>query len=79
MGRKFKDRKGQPWDVEVSPQSRREWVFRRVEGSERDDRVAPAPSHVDDPFEVSDAEIQRLFEQSRPRYRARREPPPGLR
>lgn len=79
MGRKFKDRTGQAWEVEVSPSSKREWVFRRVEGEQRDDRVAPAPSHADDPFEVSDAEMERLFEQSRPRFKSPREPPPGLR
>lgn len=78
MGRKFEDRTGQAWDVERSPQSKREWIFRPVEGSERDERTAPAPTHQDDPFEVSDAEMQRLFEKSRPRYRPRKEPPPGL-
>lgn len=79
MGRRFKDGHGQDWDVDVSPQSRREWVFRRVEGSEREERVAPAPSHVDDPFEASDEEMKRLFDRSRPRFKPRKEPPPGLR
>lgn len=79
MGRKFSDTTGQVWDVETSPQSKREWIFRQVEGSEREDRVVPAPTHVDDPFEVSDEELQRLFERSRPRFKPRREPPPGLR
>jgi hypothetical protein len=79
VGRTFKDRSGRPWSVEVSPQSKREWVFRPAEGAEREERVAPAPAHVDDPFEVSDQELQRLLDASRSRYRPRKEPPPGLR
>lgn len=76
MGRIFKDRTGRSWDVEVSPQSKREWVFRPIEGVERDQRLAAAPSHVDDPFEVSDAELQRLLDASRPRFAGPRKPPP---
>lgn len=79
MGRTFKDTGGHDWEVTVSPQSKREWLFRRVEGEQRDDRLAPAPTHVDDPFEVSEEELQRLFERSRPRFKPRKEPPPGLR
>ncbi len=75
MSRKFSDRTGRTWLVE-RPHSRRELVFRPLEGSEHDEKVAPTPSHTDDPFELSDAELIRLLERARPRYRKPRRPPP---
>lgn len=75
MGRKFTDRAGRAWDVDRE-HGRRQLVFRPVEGPESDERIAPAPTHTDDPFELSDAEIQRLLDRSRPRYPKPKGPPP---
>lgn len=75
MGRKFVDRNGKPWDVERE-HGRRQLVFRPIEGSSADERNSPAPGHTDDPFELSDEELQRLLDRSRPRYHKPKGPPP---
>ncbi len=77
MARKFTDRSGRPWEVERE-HGRHELVFRPVHGDPADERVAPLPSHShsQDPYELSDSELQRYLDQSRPRYRAPKRPPP---
>lgn len=75
MGRKFVDRSGRTWDVQET-HGRRELVFRPTDGTDADQRVAPAPTHTRDPFELSDEEIQRLLDRSSPRYRKPKGPPP---
>ena len=75
MYRKFTDRTGRPWQVEAEG-GRRELVFRPVEVEPSDERIVSAPSHTRDPFELSDGELQRLLERSRPRYRKPKGPPP---
>lgn len=77
MARKFTDRSGQPWIAERE-HGRSEIVFRPVDGSPSDERVAPLPSqrHTQDPYELSDSELQRLLDRSRPRYRKPKGPAP---
>ncbi len=75
MSRKFKDRDGTPWIVE-RPHASRELIFRPLEGESRDERVAPLPSHTNDPYELSDEELQRILARSRPRFRGPTRPSP---
>jgi hypothetical protein len=77
MARKFTDRSGQPWVVERE-HGRHELVFRPAHGGQGDERVAPLPSHShsQDPYELSDSELQRYLDQSRPRYGKPKAPPP---
>lgn len=75
MGRKFSDRTGNAWDVERE-RGRRHLIFRPVEGEDADARTVAAPSHTADPFELSDGELQRLLDRSRPKYRKPKGPPP---
>jgi len=69
MARKFTDRSGQPWIVERE-HGRHEIVFRPAHGP-GDERVAPLPTHghTQDPYELSDAELQRLLDRAGPRYK----------
>lgn len=77
MARKFTDRSGQSWTVERE-HGRQELVFRPVHGKQSDERTAPLPSHrhTQDPYELSQAELQRMLDGSKPRYRRPRDPPP---
>lgn len=75
MSRKFTDRTGQPWMV-AREHGRSELVFRPVEGGHGDERTAPLPTHTQDPFELSDEELQSLLDRSHPRYRKPKGPPP---
>lgn len=77
MARKFTDRSGQPWLAERE-HGRHEIVFRPVHGSQGDELVAPLPTHrhSQDPYELSDSELQRLLDQARPRYEKPKGPPP---
>lgn len=77
MARKFSDRSGTAWTVERE-HGRSELVFRPVQGSQSDERVAPLPSHrhTQDPYELADSELQRLLDRARPRYRKPKGPPP---
>jgi hypothetical protein len=77
MARKFKDRSGRSW-IADREHGRHEVVFRPVEGSPSDELVAPLPrsGHTQDPYELSDSELLRLFERARPRYKKPKGPPP---
>lgn len=77
MARKFTDRTGQPWTVERE-HGRHELVFRPVHGASGDELTAPLPSHkhTQDPYELSDSELQRYLDQAQPRYLKPKSPPP---
>ena len=77
MARKFTDRSGRGWVVERE-HGRHELVFRPVHGEQGDEQVVPLPSHShsQDPYELSDAELQRLMDRARPRYRKPKGPSP---
>ena len=75
MARKFNDRTGTPWIVERE-HGRPELVFRPAHGEQTEERVVPLPSHTQDPYELSDAELQRHLDRSTPRYRKPKQPPP---
>ncbi len=76
MARKFTDRSGQAWIVERE-HGRHELVFRPARGS-GDEQVAPLPTHghTQDPYELSDAELQRLLDRAGPRYKKPKGPAP---
>ena len=76
MARKFTDRSGQAWIVERE-HGRQELVFRPVHGS-GDERVVPLPTHghTQDPYEFSDAELQRHLDRAGPRYKKPKGPAP---
>jgi hypothetical protein len=77
MARKFTDQSGHAWEAERE-HGRSEIVFRPVHGSQDEERVAPLPthSHSQDPYELSDYELQRLLERSRPRFKKPKGPSP---
>ena len=76
MARKFTDRSGQAWIVERE-HGRHELVFRPANRS-GDERVAPLPTHghTQDPYELSDAELQRYLDGAGPRYKKPKGPAP---
>ncbi|MDP2480996.1 MAG: hypothetical protein Q8W51_08330 [Candidatus Palauibacterales bacterium] len=61
--RKFRDRDGGGW--EIRDLSDRAWTFRPLRGNGgREVRVTPPP-RIDDPFELSAEELQKLLDGSR--------------
>ena len=71
--RKFIDRSGCAWSVRE--RSRWEWHFEPEGGNPGPTRVVRAPGHQDDPFELSNDELQRLLD-SAPGGTGRRAPNP---
>lgn len=72
--REFVDRAGNAWSVR--PRSRWEWHFEPRPGSAEPARVAKAPGYQDDPFELSQEELQRLLDASKPRRSSTDRPSP---
>jgi hypothetical protein len=62
--RKFTDRSGAVWQVKDETLNR--WVFDPVPGNPGDPRAVAAPTYTDDPFEMSEGELQRLLDKARP-------------
>ncbi len=62
--RRFEDAEGRPW--EVRPRSRSEWHLEPLPGNAEVRRVIRPPSYENDPFELTDQELQRLLDSSRP-------------
>jgi hypothetical protein len=77
MARKFTDGSGQAWLVERE-HGRHELVFRPVHSQQLEELTVPLPSHkhTQDPYELSDSELQRYLDQARPRYKKPKGPPP---
>lgn len=71
--RKFVDRSGNEWTVR--DRSRWEWHFEPAGGNPGPPRVVRAPGHQDDPFELSNEELQRLLDAA-PRSARPRAPNP---
>jgi hypothetical protein len=67
--RKFVDRTGRAWSVR--DRSRWEWHFEPEGGNPGPTRVARAPGHQDDPFELSNEELQRLLDSAESSQRTR--------
>lgn len=63
--RKFSDRGGRAWEVRV--RSKREWGFEPVGGNPEPRRSGSPPLYAgDDPFELSEQELQRILDDARP-------------
>jgi hypothetical protein len=77
MARKFTDRSGQAWIVERE-HGRHELIFRPVQGGAGGERVAPLPTHghTQDPYELSDSELQRYLDRAGDRYQKPKGPAP---
>ena len=58
--RKFVDRDEQPW--EVRDQYRAEWYFVPLPGNPSERTPIQPPGYEKDPFEMSDAELQKLLD-----------------
>lgn len=72
--RKFRDRDGAGW--EVRDESDRRWVLQPLRGNDGAEvRITP-PSGVDDPFELSTQELQKLLGAARARGSGSRPPSP---
>ncbi|HKK08326.1 MAG TPA: hypothetical protein VKA44_05520 [Gemmatimonadota bacterium] len=74
--RKFSDRDEDGW--EVRDESDRRWVFRPLRGNEKAETRVTPPSGVDDPFELTTEELQKLLDGGRP-ARGRGRPPSPFR
>lgn len=61
--RRFVDRDGHAWDVR--PRSRSEWDFEPVAENPGPLKSAAAPSYEQDPYELSQEELQRLLDGAR--------------
>lgn len=61
--RKFVDRHGNAWIVR--PRTRYEWHFEPQPGNAEATRIAKPPGYERDPYELSQEELQRLFDASR--------------
>ncbi len=72
--RKFRDRDGAGW--EVRDESDRRWVFKPLRGNEQSETHVTPPPRVDDPFELSTQELQKLLDGGRPSRGGRRPPSP---
>ena len=71
--RKFSDRGGHRWEIRVS--SRTEWRFEPLPGNPNPaHRVRPPLYAGDDPFELSEQELQTIFGSATPETRAQRKP-----
>lgn len=60
--RRFTDRDGNEW--EVKDHSDREWLLVPVSGNRQLPLTVPAPGYDNDPFELSNEELQRLVDAS---------------
>ncbi|MFQ5747232.1 MAG: hypothetical protein ACE5HF_08450 [Gemmatimonadota bacterium] len=58
--RKFVDRAGRSW--EVRDLSRAEWTFEPLRGNDEPARRVRAPGYQNDPYELSDRELQALLD-----------------
>ena len=58
--RRFVDRDGQPWDVRDETDS--VWTFVPQPGNSSDRTSVPAPGYDNDPFELSNEELQTLLD-----------------
>lgn len=58
--RKFVDRDGNEW--EVRDLSKAGWEFVPIAGNRRPGRNVPVPTYENDPFEMSEQELQKLLD-----------------
>lgn len=72
--RKFQDREGRGW--RVRPESRTRWWLEPLPGNDEMKRAARPPGHTDDPFELSEKELQQLLDGALPSRGTARKPPP---
>lgn len=71
--RKFVDRERQPW--EVRDLSRSEWEFSPSGDNPARPRTVQPPGYEQDPYELSQEELQRLLDASLPRPERPRKSP----
>lgn len=57
--RSFKDASGGRWQVKV--RSRREWLLDPMPGNPQTPRTVEPPLYAEDPFELSEQELQRIL------------------
>ena len=62
--RRFKDRAGDVWLIKDESLNR--WVFDPVPGNPSQPLNVTPPTYTDDPYEMSEAELQRLIDGGRP-------------
>ena len=62
--RRFDDKQGRAW--EIRPRSRSEWHFEPLPGNPESRRTVRPPGYEEDPFELTDQELERLLGSTRP-------------
>lgn len=72
--RKFEDHQGRGW--EVRPRGRHQWRLEPLPGNDEMPRLVTPPGYTDDPFELSQKELQRMLDGGRPSQGKSRPPSP---
>lgn len=62
--RRFEDARGDGW--EIRPQEVYKWQFMPLEGNDSIRKIVTPPPGVDDPFALSEKELQRLLDSGIP-------------
>lgn len=71
--RRFRDRDGRGWEVRADSKYR--WRFEPLRGNDQPQRAARPPGYTDDPFELSEQELQRLLDTAPRSERPGKKPP----
>jgi len=61
--RRFEDSEGRSWEIRV--RGRSEWHFEPLHGNPLARRTVGAPTYEEDPFELTDQELQQLLNAGR--------------
>ncbi len=69
--RKFVDNAGNAWEIRNQSS---EWVFLPVSGNLNSQRTVSAPGYEQDPYELSDQELQKLLDSTGATDSVRRDP-----
>ena len=62
--RRFEDARGDSW--EIRPRSDYKWHFVPLEGDDAMRKIVTPPPETDDPFDLSEKELQRLLDSGIP-------------
>lgn len=62
--RRFEDARGDGW--EIHPQEDFKWQFLPLEGNDRIRKIVTPPPEVDDPFDLTEKELEQLLDSGIP-------------
>lgn len=62
--RRFEDARGDSW--EIQPKANFKWQFVPLEGNDHIRKIVTPPPEVDDPFDLTEKELERLLDSGIP-------------